>query len=108
MACITADDQGTAYSGGANGLIYIWNGRTLKKTLEVHSGGFVGSINWILGKLYSGGKDGKINVIDTAGDYAVLQTFDMGGVLPRAIDCYQEKMIVGMMSGSIIEIDLAT
>ena len=30
FACVTADDQGLAYSGGANSLIYVWNGSTLK------------------------------------------------------------------------------
>jgi WD40 repeat protein len=28
MACVAADDQGRAFSGGANALIYVWNGTT--------------------------------------------------------------------------------
>lgn len=27
QACVTADDNGKAYSGGANALIYVWQGR---------------------------------------------------------------------------------
>jgi len=26
MACVTADDVGTAYTGGANAMIYAWKG----------------------------------------------------------------------------------
>jgi microtubule-associated protein-like 6 len=72
MACVTADDQGTAYSGGANAMIYIWNGRNLKECIGVHEKGFVGALNWVDGKLYTGGRDGRVNIIDTAGGNAVL------------------------------------
>ena len=34
--CLTADDQGNCYAGGANALIYIFNGNTPKKTLGFH------------------------------------------------------------------------
>jgi len=67
FACVTADDQGNAYSGGANSLIYVVAGNSVKQTLNFHEGGgFVGAISWVGGKLYSGSKDGKILITDTS------------------------------------------
>lgn len=106
MACITADDQGNAYSGGANGQIYVWGGNTCKQTLTIHdpSEGFVGAIMWLDGKLYSGGKDGRVNITDTA-SMTPEKTYTFGNLI-RAIDVFQGKMVCGLMTGSIIETDL--
>ena len=64
FAAITADDQGNCYAGGANSLIYVWSRSSLKTTIGVHERGFVGAIIWNGGKLYSGGKDGRICITD--------------------------------------------
>ena len=69
-----------------------------------HEKGFIGSLTWIAGKLYSGGKDGKVVITDTE-----TMTAERGisfGVLPRAIDVLDTKMVVGLRNGSIIECDL--
>jgi len=63
-------------------------------------------MTWNGGKLYSGGKDGKVNIINTD-SLEVEQAIDFG-VLPRAIDCNGEKLIVGLRTGSIVETDLAS
>lgn len=55
--------------------------------------------------LYSGGRDGRINEIDLANNDSVVRVFEPG-VLPRAIDVLDGKMIVGLRTGSIIEIDM--
>jgi hypothetical protein len=65
FACCTADDQGRCYAGGANALIYVWAGNSCQKTLGFHESGFIGALNWVEGKLYSGGKDGRVCIIDT-------------------------------------------
>lgn len=57
--------------------------------------------------LYSGGRDGRINIIDTANGNAVTNCIQIG-VLPRAIDVQNDKLVTGLMSGSIVEIDLAS
>jgi len=57
--------------------------------------------------LYSGGRDGRINEIDLANNDSVVRVFEPG-VLPRAIDVLDGKMIVGLRTGSIIEIDMET
>ena len=66
FACAAFDDQGICYTGGANAQIYVWNGRTCMSTIKAHKGGMVGALRWIAGKLYSGGKDGNLLIIDTA------------------------------------------
>lgn len=107
FACVTTDDQGIAYAGGSNALIYVFAGNSIKQTLGFHGQGFVGAIIWQGGKLYSGGKDGRVVVTNTA-TMEQEKAFDFG-VLPRAIDSYNnEKFVVGLRTGSIVETDMAT
>ena len=102
---MTADDKGTAYAGGSNALIYVYNGNTCKTTLGFHGQGFVGAIIWIQGKLYSGGRDGRVVITDTA-TLTQEKAFDFGW-LPRAIDSFNnEKFVVGLRNGSIVECNI--
>jgi hypothetical protein len=64
FACAAFDDQGVCYAGGANGLIYVWQGSGLKTTISPHKGGFIGALRFSQGKIYSGGKDGNMCVIN--------------------------------------------
>ena len=104
FACICADDQGNTYSGGSNSLIYVWNGNSIKQTLNCHDAGFVGAINWVGGMLYSGGRDGKVYITDTS--TMETQKGIEFGVLPRAIDVHDGNLVVGLKSGSIIECNI--
>lgn len=62
---------------------------------------------WQAGKLFSGGRDGRVVVTNTA-TMEQEKAFDFG-VLPRAIDSYNnEKFVVGLRTGSIVETDMAT
>jgi WD40 repeat protein len=36
FACVAYADNGLCFAGGANGLIYVWNGSALKTTLAFH------------------------------------------------------------------------
>lgn len=75
--------------------------------MDFHSGGgFVGAINWVGGKLFSGSKDGKICVIDTS-TMECVQAMAVAS-LPRAIDSLGSSLIVGMRSGTIEEFNLET
>lgn len=107
FACVAADNNGNAYAGAANSLIYVFAGNTCKQTLGFHDKGFVGAIIWYDGKLYSGGRDGRVVVTNTS-TMEQEQAFEFG-VLPRAIDCFQhEKFVVGLKSGSIVETNIAS
>jgi WD40 repeat protein len=68
FAAITADDAGQAYAASSKGNVYVWNGNKIKQIYAFHdpSKGFVGSVMWNSGKLYSGGSDGTIKIVDTA------------------------------------------
>ena len=63
FSCVTWDDQGNAYSGGANSEIYCWIGaeRKCTGTISAHKKGFICAIKWVDGKLFSGGKDGDVH-----------------------------------------------
>jgi WD40 repeat protein len=107
FAAITADDQGCAYAASSKGNVYVWTGNKIKTIYSFHdpSKGFCGSVMWSGGKLYSGGSDGTVKVVDTATGEC-LQGFDFGS-LPRAIDVSGDNMVVGLRTGSIIEVNLA-
>jgi WD40 repeat protein len=73
-------------------------------TIACHAAGFVGAISWAEGKLYSGGKDGKVVITDTS-TMETIKTIEFGN-LPRAIDCYDDLLVVGFRNGNIIEVKL--
>lgn len=65
FACCAYDSKNRAFTGGANSNVYIWEGRNLLKTIpNAHKGGFVCAMRCVEGKVYSGGKDGNVTVIN--------------------------------------------
>lgn len=105
FACVTADDAGQAFAGGGNSLIYVFAGNTCKTTLGFHERGFVGAIIWVGGKLYSGGKDGRVVITDSA-TLQQEKAFEFNTLI-RAIDVFNhEKFVVGLRNGSIVETNI--
>lgn len=102
-ACCTFDDQNTAYSGGANARIYVWKERNLEKNYKVHNKGFICSIMWVDGKIYSGGKDCQI-IISNPETEEAERTIEMDHLI-RAIDVSGDKILAGLINGDIIEIN---
>ena len=78
----------------------------MKQTLAFHTG-FVGAIRFSEGKIYSGGKDGNLNIIDP-NSLQLERTINFSGILIRAIDIKGGEALVGLRSGSIIKVDIAT
>lgn len=107
FACSAFDDQGVCYAGGANGLIYVWNGSTCSKTLKFHNGGFVGALRFAEGKIFSGGKDGNLCIINTQ-SHTVEKTISFDGILIRAIDVKGDEALVGMRSGTIFRVSISS
>lgn len=68
--------------------------------------GFVGSINWVAGKLYAGSRDGSVSIIDSA-TMTCEERIDFG-MLPRALDVKDGNLIVGLRNGSIVQCNLDT
>ena len=102
-ACVTYDDKGTAYSGGANSLIHCWRNRQLAKAYQVHDSGFVGAIKIFENRVYSGGKDGCI-IISNPNTEEIERRIEVGSLI-RAIDYLDGNIVVGSREGTICEID---
>lgn len=107
FACVAYDSNGVCYTGAVNSQIYVWNGRNLVNTIKAHSAGFICALRFAEGKLYSGGKDGKLAIINTQ-TLAVEKSLDFGGILIRAIDVMGGKALVGLRDGTIHHVELAS
>jgi WD40 repeat protein len=106
FACVTADDKGRAFCGGDNACIYVFNGNTAVKSLAYHKPpGFVGAITFSDGHIFSGAKDGRVVIFSTEGNFDQVNVIELG-VLPRAIDVHEGNLIVGLRTGSIVEVNL--
>lgn len=101
--CVTWDDQGTCYSGGANSHIYCWESNKLVGTYDVHGEGFVGAIRYCEGKIISGAKDGKV-VISNPSTQKAEKTIDVGHLV-RSIDMKGSNILCGLRNGTILEIN---
>lgn len=107
FACVAYDNNGVCYTGGCNSQIYVWNGKELSSTIKAHSGGFICALRFAEGKLFSGGKDGKVAIINTS-SLSVEKTLDFNGYLIRAIDVVGNKALVGLREGTIYQVDIGT
>jgi len=107
FGALAADDQGRCYAGGSNALIYVYRGRSIVQTLGFHGKGFIGALNWNNGQLFSGGKDGRVNVINTE-DMTCVQTWEVGCLI-RAIDISPngENIVIGRKDGTISVMSIA-
>ena len=101
-ACVTYDEKGTAYSGGANSYIHCWRNRQLAKAYKVHDSGFVGAIKVFEDKIYSGGKDGSI-IVSNPNNGSIERTVQVGSLI-RAIDFRDGNILVGDFDGRIMEV----
>lgn len=105
FACVTFDTNGVAYTGGANSILYVWESRENPKTITgAHKGGFICSVKWANGKLYSGGKDGQVSITDTT-SLTVEKSITFGNLV-RAIDVEGSKALVGLRDGTIYHVDI--
>ena len=106
FACVAYDDKGVVYTGGCNSQIYVWNGRECSSTIAAHKGGFICALRFADNKLYSGGKDGQVSIINTQS--LIVEKQISFNVLIRAIDVIGSKALVGLRDGNIYEIDLGS
>jgi microtubule-associated protein-like 6 len=109
-------NNGNCVTGGANGLVYIWQDKTtgpeptfnLLRTLDAPgNGATIHSLNIIDDVLYVGARDGKIRAFgatnfEAKGEYNTPNTF------ARAIDKSGNNLLVGCRDGSIREIDVSS
>lgn len=105
-SCVTADNQGRAYTGTVKGNIYVWEGNNGKTSIDHHGKTVLTTIMWADGMLYSGGRSKSIIITDTE-SLEMLREIQLPST-PRAVDVFNgELMAVGLRNGSIIEVNLA-
>ncbi len=102
--CATYDQNGVAYTGGLNSLIYVWKGRDLEQTLSIHKGGSVSALQCFGQTLISGGKDGNINIISVNG-YSVTKSINVGSLIRGISQDSKGNLFVGTAGGNIFKFD---
>lgn len=101
FSCCAWDDKGNAYGGGSNSKLYTWKDRECTGSFEGHKRGFICSLVYREGKLYSGGKDGQVICWDVSGDAPVMGACVDYGDLVRSVDFMGGKLLVGCRDGTI-------
>jgi microtubule-associated protein-like 6 len=102
MTAVQYLSNDTAVTGATNGDVYLWQGNQLQKTFNVHGQGqAVHTIRVVDGTIYSGGKDNKVHMLDSALNRKGTP-LDVGSC-PRAIDVMGQNVLVGSRDGTIAE-----
>ena len=117
MLCCSFSKTGDlTFSGGENGLVYIWDGPRLKSTVEAHKGA-IHAICALDRGYVTGGKDGTVCLWDDTFE-ALLKQYSLASFKTenpmlmmnpvqavRGIALGQGKIIVGTRKGNIFEIE---
>lgn len=107
LYCCAFDEEGWAYTGVKGGVVQVWNDKCeVVKTIKVHAE----SINAIVcsqGKIITGSREGKVGIISAeGGNFKLVKIIDLeqnGVTIPKAIDFYNNNLLVGLRTGQIIE-----
>lgn len=96
FSCVTFDDKDNCYAGGVNGCVYVFKGNTKVGMFKAHAG-VIHTMNWIDGKLYTGGKDCFLKTwVDQKEESAVKLDS-----VPRSVDKMDATILVGLRNGTI-------
>ena len=97
-------------TGAITGAVYVWNGTSIKTTLNNHKG-LVDAITVTKTHVITGGRDSLVTIMDKS--YAKqwqFSTKDLGTVccIPRAIDINAQgnEMVIGTLGHEIITIPI--
>ena len=106
LTCVAFDNEGYAYTGGANGNIHVWDGTcTIERAIKGHTAEIT-AVQCVPGKLISGSKDQKICIFSSnAGEYKQEKVLDFAGSFPKSMDYKDGKILIGLANGSIWEIE---
>jgi len=100
MATVAFGPDGRCYSGSIDGSLYLWNGTSCVKSIQVTSG-FINSICVTPERILVGGKN-SIAVFDTSlNKTANIPT----GSQVRSLDYHESNILVGLRDGTLVEID---
>ncbi|MDR3736608.1 MAG: hypothetical protein P4L10_13875 [Acidobacteriaceae bacterium] len=96
FSCVTFDDKGTCYAGGANGKVYVFKGNSKAGEFVAHTG-MIHSINWVDGKLLTGGADRVLCVWEDLKKVDAIKMDD----IPRALDKRGDSILAGLRNGTV-------
>lgn len=102
-SCVTSGPDGTFYSGGTNGCIFVWKGRDFEKQVKAHEDGYMGAINCVGNNLFTGGKTGNVMMFDLE-NLACLKTWEGFGSIIRSVDCLNDTLLVSTREGTIFHV----
>lgn len=97
FTCLTYDDKGTCYAGGANGEVYIFKGSSLSSKKPAHKG-LIHAINWVDGQLFTAGGDKKLCIFDSK--FTLEAKIGLPDIA-RSIDKQGDQILVGLRNGTI-------
>ncbi|XP_035687635.1 echinoderm microtubule-associated protein-like 6 isoform X3 [Branchiostoma floridae] len=119
MMCVAyGKTEDSVFSGGANGMVYMWQGTNLLKTVKAHDGP-VFAMHALDKGFVTGGKDGVVGLWDDQFERC-LKTYAIkrGALAPgsrgvlledcpsiRAITLGHGHILVGTKNGEILEVD---
>lgn len=106
--CVSFDDDGVAYSGGANGAIHCWDQRgELALVLKAHSGECTAIVAH-QNTLVSNGKDFKLCIHTFGqGTYEFVKQIDLQThFIASSLDLLDGKVLIGHDNGVIATVDI--
>ncbi|CAG9313094.1 unnamed protein product [Blepharisma stoltei] len=93
--------DGTAVTGGQNGMLYHWQDRELRKTVQVHGPNqCIHALSIVNDTIISGGKDNKIIILDK--NFQKTKEINAGSC-PKSLDMSGSNILAGLRDGSIKE-----
>jgi WD40 repeat protein len=98
--CVTFDDKGACYAGGANGSLYIFDekGKVQRQIQKIHKGA-IQAITFKENKLLTAGMDTEIKEISISGGSGSIVAKTK--YTPKAIDIKGAQLVVGDKGGNI-------
>lgn len=88
-------------AGGTNGQLYVWSAAQLLKTVQVLPlGASIHALCVSSPYVYVGGTDNFVHELDST--FTETRVFAVSSC-PRALDCYEDKILCGGRDGSIME-----
>lgn len=97
FSCVTFDTAHACYAGAINGEIVTFEGNSMKGKKAAHKG-IIHTINFVDGKLITGGQDKKLIVWDGAMNPVITIALP---AVPRACDLKDGLYAIGMRDGTI-------
>ena len=106
--CVAYDKNGTCYTGGANGFIYVWNSEGISpKQIQAHQGVlFALNITPDNEKLLTGGADGKVLIYKLADLSLETEHKFQSAVLSVDYATSPTRVLAGLADGAITEIQV--